>query len=488
MANLRELATHNATLLNPCQQRVFDTITAAINADTIDNRLFFVDGPGGTGKSFIFNTIIAYVKAVLEKEVLAVATSGVASLLLIGGRTAHSTFSIPIPIQEDSTCYIRVQSPMAAIIRNAALLIWDEAAMAHRHVFEAVDRCFREVVGVDVPFGGKVVVFGGDFRQVLPVIPRGTQAEIENACLKNSEIWRSVSVLKLTENMRVNRSPAASEFAEYLLRIGEAREPTVAFAEVADYIRIRDEMAFVCSPPADPVRELLRHIYPDFRTRRGDSNYMAKRAILAPRNVDVDKLNAVASNAFPGIAVEYLSRDSIEDTESNAAALYAPEFLNSINPPSLPPHRLSLKIDQPIMLLRNLDPKQGMCNGTRLTCKRLGRNVIDAEIITGDFAGRRVLIPRILLKPTNTGSKHIEFCRKQFPIRPAFAFTINKAQGQTLEAVGVFLSGPVFSHGQLYVALSRCTDPANVHVYVQDGNLPGRQGTYTRNVVFRNVL
>ena len=138
------------------------------------------------------------------------------------------------------------------------------------------------------------------------------------------------------------------------------------------------------------------------------------------------------------------------------------------------------------MLLRNLDPKQGMCNGTRLTCKRLGRKD-DVEIITGDFAGRHVLTANIA-EATNTGSTHIEFCGKQFPIRPAFAITINKAQGHTLEAVGVFLSGPVFSHGQLYVALSRCTDPANVRVYAQDGNLPGRQGTYTRNVVFRNVL
>ena len=145
--DLRELATRNTTLRNPSQQRAFDTITAAIDSGTTGSRLFFVDGPGGTGKSFVFNTIIAHVKAVLHKDVLAVASSGVASLLLIGGRTAHSTFNIPIPILHDSTCSIRVQSPMASTIRNTALLIWDEAAMAHRHVFEAVDRCFREIFG-----------------------------------------------------------------------------------------------------------------------------------------------------------------------------------------------------------------------------------------------------------------------------------------------------------------------------------------------------
>ena len=96
--HLRNEAHRNVRLLNAEQRRTFDAVTAAIESDAIRSRLFFVDGPGGTGKSFLFNTMIAYVKGIAVKEVLAVASSGVASLLLIGGRTAHSTFNVPIPI------------------------------------------------------------------------------------------------------------------------------------------------------------------------------------------------------------------------------------------------------------------------------------------------------------------------------------------------------------------------------------------------------
>ena len=220
--------------------------------------------------------------------------------------------------------------------------------MAHRHVFEAVDRSFREVLRVNMPFGGKVVVFGGDFRQILPVVPRGTPSDIENACLKNSDIWRFVSIMPLIENMRVHRSPNARHFAEYLLAIGEAREPTVAFGGQSEFVRIADSMTFVSAPSTEPVREFVRLIYSDLQSRAFDSRYMAQRAIVAPRNADVDIINAVASVPFPGASVEYMSRDSFADEDSAAAALYPTEFLNSINPPSLPPHHLSLKVGQPI--------------------------------------------------------------------------------------------------------------------------------------------
>ena len=203
-----------------------------------------------------------------------------------------------------------------------------------------------------------------------------------------------------------------------------------------------------------PAAALVRAIYPNMQGRYRHLEYLSERAILAPRNDNVDLLNGVASDAFPGVFVELLSQDFIDDEETQGAALYPTEFLDSIHPPSLPPHRLLLKEGQPILLLRNLDPKSGLCNGTRLICTRIGRRVIEAEIMTGGAANQRAFIPRITLKPTDNGGPSIEFSRRQFPVRPAFAFTINKAQGQTLKAVGIYLSDHVFFHGQLYVALS----------------------------------
>jgi len=91
-------------------------------------------------------------------------------------------------------------------------------------------------------------------------------------------------------------------------------------------------------------------------------------------------------------------------------------------------------------------------------------NAIDAEIVVGQHAGQRVFLPRIPLCPSDDDMFPFRFKRKQFPIRLSFAMTVNKAQGQTIPIVGVYLPETVFSHGQLYVALSRATAKVNIKI------------------------
>ena len=141
-----------------------------------------------------------------------------------------------------------------------------------------------------------------------------------------------------------------------------------------------------------------------------------------------------------------------------------PEFLNSLTPNGLPPHVLKLKINCPVILLRNIDPANGLCNGTRLVVRGFQRNAIDAEIVLGQHAGRRVFLPRIPLCPSDDDMFPFRFKRKQFPVRLSFSMTINKAQGQTIPNVGVYLPDPVFSHGQLYVVLSRATAKRRIKI------------------------
>jgi hypothetical protein len=138
---------------------------------------------------------------------------GIAALLLEGGCTAHSRFKIPVAgLCGSFACYVPLNSPQAALIRATRLIVWDEAPMAHKHVFEAVNRTLQHVMGVvdpalkDMFFGGKVIVMGGDFRQILLVVPRGTRGQIVDANLKRSTVlWHHVKVRQLHENMRVQR-------------------------------------------------------------------------------------------------------------------------------------------------------------------------------------------------------------------------------------------------------------------------------------------
>ena len=207
--------------LNVGQRAAFDEIMAAVTNRT--GQCYFLHGPGGTGKTYVYNTLCHKLRG-QGKIVLCVASSGIAALLLIGGQTAHLHFKVPIQVHESSTCSIPKNSDLAELIRITDLVIWDEAPMQHRHIQEAVDRTFRDIRQPDKPFGGLTVVFGGDFKQILPVIVKGSRAQIVGACVQRSRLWQDIKVLKLTENMRLNTNdPAERAFAQWQLDLGHGK-------------------------------------------------------------------------------------------------------------------------------------------------------------------------------------------------------------------------------------------------------------------------
>ena len=168
-------------------------------------------------------------------------------------------------------------------------------------------------------------------------------------------------------------------------------------------------------------------IFPGLADNIGDKSYIEGRALLAPTNKEVQMLNDVLSAKLPGSAEVMRSADQLEKTEE--VLHFNVEYLNSLTPSGCPPHALHLKKGIPLMLLRNLNPREGLCNGTKL----IFESSIDNKVLRCRVGGsdRIVLIPRILFIPKlGELGMHHAWSRRQFPVKPAFAMTINKSQGK----------------------------------------------------------
>ncbi|KAG3235672.1 hypothetical protein PI124_g19304 [Phytophthora idaei] len=361
----------------------------------------------------------------------------------------------------------------------------------------------------DETSGGNVFVLSGDFRQILPVVVRGTPAQTIDACLKSSTLWPKFQQLHLRGNMRVmsvqNESTATTlaEFSEFLLQVGEGRHE-INPALGPDCIKIPKEMLI-----ENPVEELSEDredeelrpgVIPRGLTRMVDEmyadinipeiandEYFASRIVLTTTNAVVQRINEAVAQRLEGVSQEYLSTDSVEEDEE--VNFFEQGVLHTVNINGIPPHKLTLKKGAPIMMMRNLNPDLGLCNGTRLRIVELKPHVIHATIMTGERQGQHVLIPRIVFISDGEAREFpFRLRRKQFPVHPAFAMTINKAQGQTVQNLGLYLSTPCFSHSQLYVALSRVMSRSKFKALIEYPQLEEEDEVYTDNIVYRQIF
>jgi len=191
-------------------------------------------------------------------------------------------------------------------------------------------RCLQFVQDLcddDRPFGGKIFLAAGDFRQTLPVMPREYRPAIVSMTFKKWMHWpqvacplpsysgsinsRQIRRLHLTENMRVKSLGGSAEYADYLLSVGEGRVPTLQSASNADYIALKDEMC------VDSLSDLIAHTFPDL----AEGKNIDGRAILTPINDDVDEVNNHITALFPGEEHVYFSVDKLEECEGTSCSI-----------------------------------------------------------------------------------------------------------------------------------------------------------------------
>ena len=483
--------------LNAAQRQAFDAIREAVDLFPVQGVemhhdvafippqgfFYMVHSPGGCGKTYLFNLLLKMVRS-SRRIALAHASSGIASLLLDMAKTVHSGLKVPLQISADMTCNINLQSDLAKLIIRSTVIMIDEAPMLHKHILQGIDQTLREIMEslnpplANVPFGGKIVLLGGDLKQILPVVKSGSRAAIVAATMTSSDLWPRARVHYLTVNMRVHRliqqnadpqtTARLTQHANWLLQTGKGQA-----APGHGVIRVPDHMLCPTTNMHDLVREIFGDLQNDAAMRTPEE--LLQKAILAPKHEEVNRINDYITEILPGQAYVYYSADTVEDEEEDDQNIQVmPEFLNALRPSGFPVHKLILKEGMIVILLRNLNAMQGLANGTRLYILQLTNRVIQARILGGSpqHNGRIVLIPRISLEAPAEAKLPFKMIRRQFPINPAFCMTINKAQGQTFAKVGIYLGTCVFTHGQLYVAVSRSGDPEGTKIMIAHNRLP----------------
>lgn len=471
------------------QAAIFDEIVTAVQYQ--QPLYLFVDGKAGRGKTFLMNTLADHLRS-HGLIILPTAIAAFAAQLYRGGRTTHSTFKviavlptsvefmlidayIQVPVNSNNEFLkspINANDTRAELIREAAVILIDETPMGNRAVFSCVDEVCRLVMGNDLPFGGKIVILLGDFRQTCPVIRGGSRAQVIDASIKSSPLWNIFQIRHLTIPIRNAEDP---DFAAYVDAIGDGAGPQVPLRMLESCTEPEDLIAFTF--PGD----ILRH-----------PEKCVSRSILAPTNAQVDSYNDTILRRLPGTAQSYFASDSLKEADDAGLddAEVVPDailhWVASHTIHGIPAHTLRLKRGCVCRILRNMSITRGLVKNARVVVDDVGYRLVSVRLLRPNTHGAIVAVGPSILLPripfTQTLSSGHTLLRRQYPLGLAYCTTFNSCQGLTLDKVGVDGTIPVFSHGQLYTALSRIRRREDGLVRL----LPGESNLL--NVTFLEIL
>ena len=356
--DIRELQTNVESVIatfTEDQKKIFDTVMKAVTEN--ESCQIFIAARGGCGKTYLLNGILDAVRSSNSDGciVLAMATTGIAAQLLNLGRTFHSRLKAPLHPNENSTLNITKQSQLSKLVQKAKVLLIDEVTMLHKFQLEALDRTLRDLTGKEnSPFGGKIIILAGDYRQCLPVCPGSNRAQIVKNIINASHLWDHFKVFKLSQNMRVKASgdPKLEAFDKWTVSIGDGiSNDTNGLTYIPEDMvyNIKPNTATNPKQEENCMTEFCRIIFPDLTTNIHDPKWLAGRTILAPTNREVDALNDILQNWVPRNVINLTSADSLEDYRDIMRLNI--EYINTICPNGFPRHVISLKKGMIIMLL-----------------------------------------------------------------------------------------------------------------------------------------
>ncbi|OMP04884.1 DNA helicase PIF1, ATP-dependent [Corchorus olitorius] len=267
--------------------------------------------------------------------------------------------------------------------------------MIHRHCLEALNKTLSDILfdGSDTSthglFGGKTLLEGGDFRQILPVIPQGSKKDIISASICNSSLWQHFRIFTLTTNMGLKRDNLNPDEKEGLQQFA------------------------IC----------FQDVYDDFSLKFNELDNLKERAIVTPYNETFDQINWYALDLTPGESRTYLNSDAL--CKSSQGTIYdnlvhSPELLNGLRLPGIPDHELNLKVGCVVMLLRNVNQAAGLFNARRLVITQMAQNVVEGKFLGEGDNGEKVFIPRITFTVKDK-KWDFDINRRQFPLRLSYA-------------------------------------------------------------------
>ncbi len=420
------------SLLSQEQQSAVAEVMASVMHQT-GSGIFGVFCSAGTGKTLFANFLACNLRS-QGRVVLCVAASALAASLLEGGHTAHHALHIPIPANDSSYCSFTLAE--RCVIRSADLIIWDEASMISDLVADTVNRSLQDIMDCDQPFGGKTIIFTGDFKQLLPVVRGGSG---ENHTIQRCTWWPMLRQLVFSHNYRACQD---REFADMLHNVG-----TGQMAEVPVPAESQS-----CS-----LDDLIQRVF-------GSSlhNADAKAMVLTLTLDDAEVINNRCIQTIAGFERQAFAADTFLNCRQ--PDLYPKEIVAGMRMPGAPPSSLKLKLGARYMIIKNM--MKTVFNGVRCTLVAFaGSRCVFVKLISGPGSGTTILLPACVFTITAEQSGlPFTIRRRQLPLILAYAVTVHKAQGQTLSTVGLYITTAIFTHGQLYTALSRTRGWSNIVV------------------------